>query len=116
MLTENQVHLFRAFHTGLGSLNQLLNSSEFDRQIFAQTWQSLQKIFSEEIQSIQSDVYRIHSILVEINKQMRLLGMDAMFLKTARQRETVQGRVGQIRDRVTLLMNYCTVLLESDGI
>jgi hypothetical protein len=116
MLTENQVHLFRTFQTELGLLNQLLNSPEFDRQIFAQTWQSLQKIFSEEIQCIQSDVYRIHSVLVEINKQMRLLGMDAMFLKTARQPETVQGRVGQIRDRVTLLMNYCTVLLESDGI
>jgi hypothetical protein len=114
MLTENQVDSFRSFQTDLESLNQLLNSAEFDRQIFDQIWQSLQKAFSEEIQLIQSDEYRIHSVLVEINKQMRLLGMDAMFLKTARQRETVQGRVGQIRDRIPLLMNYCTVLLESD--
>jgi conjugal transfer/entry exclusion protein len=77
MLTENQVDSFRSFQTDLESLNQLLNSAEFDRQIFDQIWQSLQKAFSEEIQLIQSDEYRIHSVLVEINKQMRLLGMDA---------------------------------------
>jgi hypothetical protein len=114
MLTENQAHLFRTFQVELVSLNQTLNSSDFDRQIFESSWRSLQKIFSEEIQPIESDDYRTHSILVELKKQMRLLGMDAMFLKTARQVETVQGRVGQIRDRVALLMNYCTVLLESD--
>lgn len=114
MLTENQAHLFRAFQVELVSLNQTLDSSNFDRQIFEPNWRSLQKVFSEEIQSMESDDYRTHSVLVELKKQMRLLGMDAMFLKTARQVETVQGRVGQIRDRVALLMNYCAVLLESD--
>jgi hypothetical protein len=114
MLTENQVQIFRFYQTELAALNQSLDSAKFDREIFAQQWQSIQKIFAEEIQPIQSDRYRIHSILVEINKQMRLLGMDAMFLKTARQTETIEARVGQIRDRVSLLMNYCTVLLESD--
>ncbi|MCU0548300.1 MAG: heterocyst frequency control protein PatD [Leptolyngbya sp. Prado105] len=114
MLTENQVYLFRSFQIDLGSFNQLLDSAAFDRQIFDQSWRSLQKKFAEEIQPMQSDDYRIHSVLVEINKQMRLLGMDSLFLKTARQSETMQGRVGQIRDRIALLMNYCAVLLESD--
>lgn len=114
MLTRNQVQLFRSFRVELELLKQTLDSSEFERQTFEKVWRSLQKIFSEEIRPMESDEYRFHSVLVELKKQMRLLEMDGMFLKTARQVETVQGRLSQIRDRVTLLMNYCAVLLESD--
>lgn len=113
MLTENQVQLFRSFQTELELLNQTLDSSQFDPQIFEQAWRSLQKGFLEEIQSIESEQYRTHSVLVEVKKQLRLLGMDGMFLKTARQQETLQGRMEQMRDRIALLMNYCAVLLES---
>lgn len=74
---------------------------------------SLQKFFQAEIQPIQSDEYRLHSVLVEINKQMRLLSMDNTFLQAARQAETIETRVNQIRDRIKLLTNYCHVILET---
>lgn len=111
MLTENQVEHFQSFQITINSLKQILDSTDLDRSELGQKLRSLQKFFQREIQPIQSDDYQTHSVLVEVNKQMRLLGMDAMFLQTARQTETIANRVGQIRDRIQLLTNYCTVIL-----
>ncbi|MBW4443256.1 MAG: heterocyst frequency control protein PatD [Plectolyngbya sp. WJT66-NPBG17] len=111
MLTENQVQQFRLLQTTIDSLDQALNSTRFDQSEINQKIRSLQKFFREEIQPIQSDEYQTHSVLVEINKQMRLLTIDGTFLQTARQAETIENRAGQIRDRIKLLTNYCAVIL-----
>lgn len=49
---------------------------------------------------------------VEINKQLRLLGADIKLLKTARQPETLNKRINQACDRLTLLFTYCDALLD----
>ena len=109
MLTENQVQRFQQFQTAIASLNL----ENFAQQELIQKMRSLQQVFQTEIQPIQSDDDQTHSVLVEIHKQMRLLNMDQLFLQTARQVETVQNRVEQIRDRVKLLTSYCRVILET---
>ncbi|MBE9009114.1 heterocyst frequency control protein PatD [Pseudanabaenaceae cyanobacterium LEGE 13415] len=76
---------------------------------------SLQMFFQDKIQSIESDDYQLRSVLVEINKQMRLLSVDGMFLQTARQANTIETRLGQIRDRIKLLTQYCSMILEADS-
>jgi hypothetical protein len=48
---------------------------------------------------------------VEINKQLRLLGADIKLLKTARLGETLNKRIDQACDRLTLLFTYCDALL-----
>lgn len=111
MLTENQVEQFQLFQTTIDALDQALHSPSFDRVEIHQKLRSLQKIFQAQIHPIQSDDYQTHSILVEVNKQMRLLNVDATYLQAARQVETIEQRVGQIRDRMKLLLNYCTVIL-----
>lgn len=58
---------------------------------------------------------RLQSIQTEISKQLRLLAMDTMFLKTARQPETNQQRRQQIGDRLNLLERYCEAILATDG-
>lgn len=108
MLTENQVPRFKQFQKMIADL-EAAERNELDQKI-----RSLQKFFQDEIQSIHSDEYPLHSILVEINKQMRLLSMDAMFLRTARQANTIELRVEQIRDRIKLLTQYCSVILGTD--
>jgi len=113
MLTENQVHCFQSFQTMIAELDRTLGSAALDRVAFHQKIRSLENLFQTEIQPIQADDYQTHSVLVEINKQMRLLNMDGMFLQTARQVETIETRIGQIRDRLKLLTNYCTVILET---
>ncbi|MGI0487372.1 heterocyst frequency control protein PatD [Pantanalinema rosaneae CENA516] len=54
---------------------------------------------------------RLQAIQVEIDKQLRLLGMDVMFLQAARQTATVAQRQQQIRDRLNLLSRYCDAVL-----
>lgn len=43
----------------------------------------------------------------EINKQLRLLETDAVFLQAARQPTTIRQRCQQVQTRVGLLLNYC---------
>jgi hypothetical protein len=54
---------------------------------------------------------RVRSLHVELDKQLRLLNMDATFLQTAKQAETIQQRLGQVRDRLTTMIGYCKILL-----
>lgn len=55
---------------------------------------------------------RVHGLQVEINKQLRLIGTDALFLRAAKQPDTVQQRLHQISDRLQLLKRYCDGVLE----
>ncbi|HEY9689523.1 MAG TPA: heterocyst frequency control protein PatD [Coleofasciculaceae cyanobacterium] len=48
------------------------------------------------------------SLQVEIHKQLRLLEMDRAFLRTARQAVTVAQRRSAMRDRIGVLLGYCT--------
>jgi hypothetical protein len=54
----------------------------------------------------------LQSVQVEIDKQLRLLGMDVQFLQAAKQPITVEQRKTQIRDRLQTLLRYCTLVLE----
>lgn len=55
---------------------------------------------------------KLQPLQIEINKQMRLLETDAIFLKAARQPMTVEQRCQQIRTRVSLLLRYCEAILQ----
>jgi hypothetical protein len=112
MLSENDQHAVQTFQSRVIVLEQII-SKEFERTTFKTEFSSFQNLFQAEIQAIQTDDYRVRSVLVEIDKQMRLLKMDAMFLQTARQSETAQQRVNQLRDRLQLLKSYCDALLGS---
>jgi hypothetical protein len=55
---------------------------------------------------------------VEINKQLRLLTVDCLFLQTAKQPTTIDQRCRQINQRFDLLQSYCesiVTLLRSLG-
>ncbi|MGA1264937.1 MAG: heterocyst frequency control protein PatD [Prochlorothrix sp.] len=57
---------------------------------------------------------RFQSLQTEIAKQMRLLSLDAMFLKTARQPEKRLDRLAQMRQRLDLLEKYCEAIGDLD--
>jgi hypothetical protein len=52
-----------------------------------------------------------HAIQVEINKQLRLLKTDSLFLRSAKQSTTQDQRLQQMRDRLTLLERYCDMII-----
>ncbi len=78
----------------------------------------LQTLFQTQTQSLELDdldpslAHQVQSFNVEIDKQLRLLGMDVMFLQAAKQVATREQRLNQMGDRLTLLLRYCNGLLE----
>jgi hypothetical protein len=54
---------------------------------------------------------KVRSYQIEIDKQLRMLEMDLMFLKTARQVATSQQRWQMMGDRLRLLGAYCDGIL-----
>jgi hypothetical protein len=57
---------------------------------------------------------KTRSYQTEINKQLRLLKIDLMFLKSARQAATTEQRWKLMDDRLHLLSVYCEALLSKD--
>lgn len=55
--------------------------------------------------------HRLQSIQVEITKQLKLLSLDVMFLRAAKQEVTVKQRQRQMVDRLQLLLAYCEAIL-----
>jgi hypothetical protein len=56
----------------------------------------------------------VQAYQIEINKQMRMLELDLMFLKTARQATTIEQRWKMMGDRLHLLAVYCDALLSQE--
>jgi hypothetical protein len=98
---------------------------ETDPRTIKSSTESLQQNFQTEIAPLNLDELdendpilesRVRSLHVELDKQLRLLKMDATFLQTAKQAETIQQRLGQVRDRLTTMIGYCKILLgETSG-
>ena len=90
-----------------------------DRDSLNSAFQEAQQLFQQQIVPLDLEALdqprslKVRSIQVEINKQMRLLATDLLFLKTARQSATASQRQQQIGDRVTLLLRYCAAVIES---
>ncbi len=81
---------------------------------------NLQKQFQSEIlplenyspQIVPEQMQRLRSLQVEMDKQLKLLAMDALFLQAARQATTVAQRQQQMSDRLTYLQRYCEGVLD----
>ncbi|HEY9643991.1 MAG TPA: heterocyst frequency control protein PatD [Coleofasciculaceae cyanobacterium] len=76
-----------------------------------------QKILPGNLETLDAtEAAKIQSFQVEINKQLRLLGTDLMFLQAARLSATQSQRQQQISQRLDLLLRYCeAVLAEEEG-
>jgi hypothetical protein len=111
---------FRDFRQKLEEFSQIADDGTHELPL--KHWvNELQQIFQGRILSLNLDELkpeleqRVRSIQVEINKQLRLLGMDMMFLQAARQPETLQQRQNQILERVYMLKRYCEMVIEEGG-
>ncbi|NDJ16319.1 heterocyst frequency control protein PatD [Myxacorys almedinensis] len=58
------------------------------------------------------EAQQIRSIWVEIDKQLRLLRVDIGYIKTAKQPETMQRRLEQVKGRLERLIAYSERLLD----
>jgi cell division septum initiation protein DivIVA len=69
------------------------------------------QIWNLDLQNLEPKLeHQIQSVNVEIDKQLRLLSMDTLFLQTARQASTIAQRKQQMGERLSLLKQYCSSL------
>ena len=118
MLPENYCQRYQEFRQTLERLQVLTSQPEFDRSTLKADTLTVQKFFQDQVRSLNLEALdaiaeqRSHSFHVEINKQLRLLAIDVMFLQTAKQSATSQQRLEQVSDRVSTLIRYCDALLQ----
>lgn len=104
---------------GMGNSSQSLQgrpSIDALREAVAQiTQQFQQQMVTVNVAAMDEAIaLRVQSIQTEISKQLHLLAMDTLFLKTARQPETTRQRHQQMAGRIDLLLRYCEAILALD--
>ncbi len=73
----------------------------------------LQEFFGQQIVPLVDANSREQSYKTEINKQLRLLEVDMMFLQGARQSTTSQSRLKTIEERIDTLIRYCQAITQA---
>jgi hypothetical protein len=108
---------YRQFYQSLEHQLQHLQAIAGDYSTLQTSVQEIQNFFQQKILPVNLEplgaiqAAKIQSFQVEINKQLRLLGTDLMFLQAARQSATQHQRQQQISDRLDLLRRYCEAVL-----
>ena len=116
MLPLAHQQCYEAFKQLVKEAHQTLMLTNGGLALNAQT-AALQQFFRDPILRLQSEElspavqHWVQSYHVEIDKQLRLLGVDIMFLQAARQSITTEERRQQVTDRLTTLQRYCETLL-----
>ncbi|MBW4522985.1 MAG: heterocyst frequency control protein PatD [Scytolyngbya sp. HA4215-MV1] len=117
MLPEPYCQHCREFRQAVEKLTTIAAQLNSDKEALKAGIQELQKFFKQELTAPDGNgpalesVPQVRALWVEIDKQLRLLGMDLTFLKAARQSTTASQRQEQISDRLNLLLRYCDGLL-----
>jgi hypothetical protein len=107
---------FEELQQALAQVERMLRSGANAVDLKAALTQ-IQQLFQSQVLSLNLDVlpaeleHRVYSFQVEIDKQLRLLGMDLTFLQAARQVETIAQRRHQAGERAEILLRYCEALL-----
>lgn len=87
------------------------DDSQWMRTSFARIQQDFQQIV-QQFESIDLP-HPIPACQTEISKQLKLLGMDVMYLQAARLSTTADNRRGQLLDRVETLKGFCEAVLSA---
>lgn len=107
--------LYQQFQQLLHQLQLELDGPTTDSAKLRASIAQLQQMFQAEIVPIAVAEDRVNSqlqsIQIEINKQLRLLETDGIFLQAARQPVTVQQRKQQMHHRLEILLQYCDASL-----
>ncbi|HEY9807688.1 MAG TPA: heterocyst frequency control protein PatD [Candidatus Obscuribacterales bacterium] len=120
MLPEAHRQIYQEFLRSLEQLQGMATQAKPEPAALIALFQKVQQFFQGQILGLSWENHpdpkmeqRVQSYQIEMNKQLKLMGTDVMFLQAARQSSTAQQRQVQISDRLNLLIGYCNVLLQS---
>ena len=117
MLPPSHSQIYREFQFNLEVLKDVLSQDTVDRTHLKSSVVKLQDFFQNQILTLDTGALeagleqQVQSFQVEMDKQLKLLGMDGQFLQAARQPATATQRLHQAQDRLSLLLRYCDALL-----
>lgn len=122
MTFETYQNFLQQFQQRLQQLKTKMIEANIVPEVFRTEVLQIQQLFQTQLVPIdlasdadnaaESRVIQIQAIQTEVNKQLRLLETDAIFLQAARQPVTIQQRKQQIHQRLDLLLRYCDAILQ----
>lgn len=111
MLSKLQQEGYKNALTHLMTLQEQLEKTDSSFLLIQTTWQQvIQRLEQEELNL--NDTPRLQSIQTEIQRSVRLLTTEMLFLQSSRQNATRQQRLTGIRDRVAQLITYCQEMIK----
>lgn len=119
LMTSSLAQSLEQFAQQLHALQQQSSQAHPDgrrlQALFLTTQQQFQVFLSlvEQTELTTAVEVPLRSQQTEVNRQLRLLGMDVAFLQTARQPQTVQQRQAQMGDRIRTLEQFCQGLRQT---
>ncbi|PSN19889.1 hypothetical protein C7271_05030 [filamentous cyanobacterium CCP5] len=110
-MDHNLEQMVSEFALDVEALQSATTQGNLDPDGIQRMFLALQQRFQTQLlATIASDGDRqaaVQPILTEMNRTLRLLGMDVAFLQTARQSMKVQQRQRQMGDRLFQLQTFC---------
>jgi hypothetical protein len=102
--------LLATFINILSTLQTQIEQPQVDGRSLQQTFLTAQQLYQQQLLPTLMDDEAAASLMsyqTEINRALRLLGMDVTFLRSAKNSMTQQKRQGQMRQRLTTLLEFC---------
>lgn len=121
MLPNDHQQRYRELRVFLEELCTQVATDRPDGTALRESVQRTQEFFAAQVLSLpfegfdRPDKSGTQSYNTELHKQLRLLATDVLFLGSARHAATVQQRQAQLRERLTILLHYCDILLGEDS-
>lgn len=120
MALSNDTNLYSSFRRSLQALQTQAVQANPDVSNLQAEFLTVQQYYQMRILSAELleredagiNLSRLMSYQTEMSKELRLLGMDIMFLQTAKKAMSVQQRQSQVRDRLERLIGYCDRIVE----
>ncbi|MDX2242484.1 MAG: heterocyst frequency control protein PatD [Leptolyngbyaceae cyanobacterium bins.302] len=118
MLPPSHSQTYREFKLNLEELKDVLSQDTVDRSHLKSSVAKLQDFFQNQILTLDLEglepalEQQVQSVHIEMDKQLKLLNLDALFLQAAKQPATAHQRSQQASDRLTLLARYCDFWLD----
>lgn len=120
LLSEQIGHDFQTFQVLLRRVRAIATQAHPDGRALQGSFLEAQQWFQQRLIRLETTALDpaiaplVQTAQTEINKLLRLLGTDVMFLQTARQPLTQQQRQKQLCDRLDQLLGYCAAVLGED--
>ncbi|MGF1487517.1 MAG: heterocyst frequency control protein PatD [Prochloraceae cyanobacterium] len=117
MLPLQHDRIYRQLLNALLKLQNLSTADNLDLASLEKQYALVKEIFQTRALSLTEEgldgaiASRWLSVQTEINRAIRLLQNDIIFLRSARQPATRQKRLKTVCDRIEQLIGYCRVLL-----